>query len=135
MALETLVWLLVLFVLAMLFVLVLRRMSTLIARTRALERCQRAVASLDLRSAAVVEPLVRELDEARRHAANPGALRDAVTAVQVSAAALAAEARGLPPPAPLASPHGPPLPARDPAARPAGLAADRLNPRPGGAPR
>jgi hypothetical protein len=103
MGLQTIVWLLVLFVLAMLFVVVLRRMSTLIARTRDLERYQRAVAGLDLRSAAVVDPLVRELDEARRHAANPGALRDAVTAVQVTAAELAAEARGLATPTPLVS--------------------------------
>jgi hypothetical protein len=100
---QTLVWVLVLFVLAMLFILVLRRMSTLVARTRDLERYQRAVASLDLRSQAVVEPLVRELDEARRLSANPAALRDAVTAAQVSIAELAAEARTLPTPANLVS--------------------------------
>jgi len=127
MALQTLVWLLVLFVLAMLFVLVLRRMSTLIARTRDLERYQRAVASLDLRSAAVVEPLVRELDEARRHAANPGALRDAVTAVQVSAAELAAEARGLPTPAPLVSTTVSLVAELDRAARAADMAEHGLN--------
>lgn len=99
--LQTLIWLLVLFVLAMLAIRVLRRMSTLIARTRDLERYQKAVASLDARSAAAVDPLVRELDEARRGSANPEALRDAVTAAQVQVAELAAEARSLPTPAPL----------------------------------
>jgi hypothetical protein len=98
---QTIVWLLVLVVLAILFVFVLRRMSTLIARTRDLERYQKAVAGLDLRSAAVVDPLVRELDEARRHAANPEALRDAVTTVQASVGELTAEARAIPTPAPL----------------------------------
>src|SRR5262245_17385600 len=101
MPLQTLVWLLVLFVLAMLAIRVLRRMSTPMARTRDLERYQKAVAGLDTRSAAVVDPLVRELDEARRNSANPQALRDTVTAVQVQVAELGAEARALPTPAPL----------------------------------
>jgi|1186.fasta_scaffold74032_2 hypothetical protein len=127
MALQTIVWLLVLFVLAMLFVVVLRRMSTLIARTRDLERYQRAVASLDIRSAAVVEPLVRELDEARRHAANPGALRDAVTSAQVSVAELAAEARSLPTPATLVSTTVSLVTELDRAARAADMAEHGLN--------
>ena len=101
MPLQTIVWLVVLVVLAILAILVLRRMSTLIARTRDLERYQRVVASLDTRSAAVVDPLVRELDEARRHSANPEALRDAVAAAQTHVAELAAEARTLPTPVPL----------------------------------
>src|SRR5947208_16211805 len=127
MGLQTIVWLLVLFVLAMLFVVVLRRMSTLIARTRDLERYQKGVASLDVRSAAVVDPLVRELDEARRHAANPGALRDAVTAVQVTAAELAAEARGLATPAPLVSTTVSLVAELDRAARAADMAEHGLN--------
>jgi hypothetical protein len=101
MPLQGLIWLLVLLVLASLAVVVLRRMSTLIARTRDLERYQKAVASLDARSAAVVDPLVRQLDDARRNSANPESLRTTVTAVQTQVAELAAEARGLATPAPL----------------------------------
>ena len=127
MPLQTILWLLVLFVLAILFVLVLRRVSTLIARTRDLERYQRAVAGLDVRSAAVVDPLVRELDEARRHAANPEALRDAVTAAQVIAAELAAEARALATPAPLVSTTVALIAELDRAARAADMAEHGLN--------
>jgi hypothetical protein len=127
MPLQTIVWLLVLFVLAMLFVVVLRRISTLIARTRDLERYQRAIASLDLRSQAVVDPLVRELDEARRNSANPGALRDAVTAAQVSIAQLAGEARTLPTPAPLVPRTVSLITELDRAARAADMAEHGLN--------
>jgi hypothetical protein len=101
MPLQTLVWLVVLAVLAVAAALVVRRMSALIARTRDLERYQRALASLDERSAQVVDPLVRELDGARRQAADPAALREAVTAAQAVLADLATEARGLPTPATL----------------------------------
>jgi hypothetical protein len=101
MTLQGLIWLVVLMLLVIVAVIVLRRMSALVARTRDLERYQRAVASLDARSAAAVDPLVRELDEARRGSANPQALRDAVTAVQAQVAELAAEARSMPTPAPL----------------------------------
>ena len=85
MALETVVWLLVLVVLAILSSLVLRRMSTLIARTRDLERYQKAVAALDVRSAAVVDPLVRSSTR-RAASADPGALAGRRPAVQASVA-------------------------------------------------
>lgn len=127
MPLQTLVWLLVLFVLAMLALLVLRRMSTLIARTRDLERYQKAVASLDARSAAVIDPLVRELDEARRSAANPNELRDAVTAVQAQAAELATEARALATPTPLVSTTVSLITELDRAARAADMAEHGVN--------
>ncbi len=123
----TIVWLLVLFVLVMLAAVVLRRMSALVARTRDLERYQKAVASLDLRSAAFVDPLVRELDEARRNSANPGALRDAVNAAQASMAELAAEARGLATPAPLVSTTVSLVAELDRAARAADMAEHGLN--------
>ena len=101
MALDTVVWLLVLFVLAMLLVAVLRRMSTLIARTRDLERYQKGVAALDARSAAVIDPLVKELDGARRNLLDPAALTGAIVAAQGELAALSADGRALATPAPL----------------------------------
>ena len=101
--LQTLVWLLVLGVLLLLGVLVLRRISALVARTRDLERYQKSLASLDERSAAVIDPLVRELDGARRQQLDPSALRNAVVAAQGTIADLAKEARAMPTPAPLVS--------------------------------
>jgi hypothetical protein len=127
MTLQTLVWLVVLLILALLAIRVLRRMSTLIARTRDLERYQKAVASLDARSAAAVDPLVRELDEARRGSANPEALRDAVTAGQAQVADLAAEARSLPTPAPLVTTTVSLVAELDRAARAADMAEHGLN--------
>jgi hypothetical protein len=127
MTLQTLVWLLVLFVLAILAIGVLRRMSTLIARTRDLERYQKAVASLDARSAAAVDPLVRELDEARRGSANPGVLQDAVTAVQAQVADLGSEARSLPTPAPLVATTVSLVAELDRAARAADMAEHGIN--------
>src|SRR5262245_49513122 len=127
MQLQTIVWLLVLFVLALMALIVLRRMSTLVARTRDLERYQKAVSGLDIRSAAVVDPLVRELDEARRNAANPLALRDAVTAAQTSVAELAAEARALATPAPLVSTTVSLVAELDRAARAADMAEHGIN--------
>src|SRR5262245_47201518 len=103
MPLQTLVWLLVLFVLVMLLVAVLRRMSTLVARTRDLEKYQKAVAGLDTRAAVVIDPLVKELDGARRNALDPGGLSGAIATAQSELTALAAEGRGLVTPAPLVS--------------------------------
>jgi hypothetical protein len=74
-----------------------------------------------------VDPLVRELDEARRHAANPGALGDAVTNVQVSVAELAAEARAMATPAPLVSTTVSLIAELDRAARAADMAEHGLN--------
>ncbi len=91
----TLVWLALLVVLALLFVVVLRRASMLVARTRSLERFQGAVESLDHRFAAVVGPLVAGLDEIRRHAGDPAALRDQLTETQAVLDQLQGEAGGL----------------------------------------
>src|SRR5690349_20976955 len=95
MSLATLVWLLVLLVLALLAVVVLRRMSALVNRTRDLEHYQKAVASVDTRSATVIDPLVRELDGARRQALDPAGLAGAIAAAQSELASLAAEMRAL----------------------------------------
>ena len=63
--------------------LVLRRMSTLIARTRDLERYQQAVTGLDERSTAVVGPAGHaSWTAARRQAGRPGRAPDAVAAAQ-----------------------------------------------------
>ena len=127
MALDTVVWLLVLFVLAMLLVAVLRRMSTLIARTRDLERYQKGVAALDARSAAVIEPLVKELDGARRNLLDPAALTGAIVAAQGELAALSTEGRALATPAPLVSTTVAIVSELDRAARAADMAEHGLN--------
>ncbi len=95
MPLQTLVWLLVLLVLALLAIVVLRRMSALVNRTRDLEHYQKAVASVDARSGTVIDPLVRELDGARRQALDPSGLAGAIAAAQSELATLAAEMRAL----------------------------------------
>ncbi len=64
-------WLGLLVVLVALAVLVLRRMSRLIARTRELERFQRDAFDLDARFGAAADPLVHQLDEIRRRAGDP----------------------------------------------------------------
>jgi hypothetical protein len=92
---ETFLWLALLLILGALFVLTLRRMSVLVARTRGLERFQRETAALDGRFAAVSDPLVRALDEARRHAGDPEALREGLPAAQAELAGLVAEVRTL----------------------------------------
>jgi hypothetical protein len=94
----TLVWLALLVVLALLFVVVLRRASVLVARTRSLERFQGAVDSLDRRFAATVGPLVAGLDVIRHHAGDPAALRDQLTEAQAVLDQLRNEAGGLPTP-------------------------------------
>lgn len=101
MPLTTILWLALLVVLALLFVVTLRRMSALVARTRDLERYQRAVAALDGRFGEAVQPLVRGLDETRRHAGDPVALRDQLTGTQAALAALQVDVRALQAPAPL----------------------------------
>ena len=99
MPIETILWLTLLVALAGLSVITVRRMSALTARTRDLERYQRAVDGLDLRFAAVVDPVSRGLDEARRNAANPTALGEDVVGLQVTLAALVAESGWLAVPA------------------------------------
>jgi hypothetical protein len=96
-------WLGLLAVLAGLFVLTTRRMSALVRRTRDLEGFQQAVDALDRRFAGVVAPLVRSLDETRRHAGDPEALRDRATESEAVLQALASEARSLAAPAALAA--------------------------------
>ncbi len=64
-----LLWFAVLIALGALFAMTYRRMSKLTTRTHDLEDFQEALESIDLRFAAVVQPLLRGLDEARRHAA------------------------------------------------------------------
>ena len=103
MELTTILWLALLVVLGLLFVLTLRRMSGLVARTRALEGFQVAVESLDRRFTGVVEPLVRALDETRRHAGDPNALAEQVTVAQAVIDELRSEVRGLAAPAQLAA--------------------------------
>ena len=127
MPLQTVVWLLVLFVLAMLLVAVLRRMSLLVARTRDLERYQKAVTGLEARSAAVIDPLVKELDAARRQALDPAGLSGAIVVAQGELATLAAEGRGLVTPAPLVSTTVALVTELDRAARAADMAEHGLN--------
>jgi hypothetical protein len=98
---STILWLALLVVLALLFVVTLRRMSALVARTRDLERYQRAVEAIDRRFAAAVQPLVRGLDETRRHAGDPDALSERLTETQGVLAALQVEIRALAAPPPL----------------------------------
>lgn len=74
-----LLWFAVLIALGALFVVTYRRMSKLTTRTRDLEDLQEALESIDLRFAAVVQPLLRGLDEARRHAGDSSGLRELVT--------------------------------------------------------
>jgi hypothetical protein len=98
-------WLVLLLVaLVVLFAMVARRMSVLVARTRDLERFQRAVASLDARLAATVDPLVAQLDEIRRRAGDPQALARAFSASQATLRDLVREARELRSPPALADP-------------------------------
>jgi hypothetical protein len=99
MELSTILWLALLVVLALLFVTTLRRMSALVARTRDLERFQRSVESLDRRFAGAVDPLVKALDDTRRHAGDPDAVRPLLTEAQAVIEVLLGEARALPAPA------------------------------------
>lgn len=67
-------WLALVVVLLGLFVVIARRASVLIARTRALQRLQRSVESIDRRLAATSDPLVARLDDVRRHEGDPHSL-------------------------------------------------------------
>ena len=88
MPLEVAAWLIILAVLIVGFLIVLHRMSLLIGRTRDLEQYQRAVAALDARLGALVEPLEQGLGDIRRHAGDPAALRGALDGAQAGLAAL-----------------------------------------------
>ena len=67
-------WLALVVVLVSLFVVMLRRMSRLVARTRDLERFQRAVADIDARFGNVADPLVASLDDLRRRSGDPASV-------------------------------------------------------------
>jgi hypothetical protein len=77
------------------FLVTTRRMSVLIARTRDLERLQRTVESIDVRLAAVIDPLVARLDEIRRRAGDPQALARDLEPAKAMLEDLAAETRSL----------------------------------------
>ncbi len=98
-----LVWLgLLLLVLLLLFLLTVRRMSKLIARTRDLEAFQRDVAELDGTLGTIVDPLVGQLDEIRRRAGDPVSLSRGLETIQGQLHDLVARGRELRPPRALA---------------------------------
>jgi hypothetical protein len=90
-----LLWFAVLIALGALFAMTYRRMSKLTTRTRDLEDLQEALESIDLRFAAVVQPLLRGLDEARRHAGDSSGLRELVTEAQAIIDELTGETTAL----------------------------------------
>jgi hypothetical protein len=98
----TLVWLALLVALAVVAVLALRRTAELAAGPRELERYQAEVASIEARLTAIVVPLVGRLDDLRRLAGDPAALAEEIGPTMASLQGLAAVARGLQGPAPLA---------------------------------
>jgi hypothetical protein len=96
----TQLWLVLLVGMGVLFVLVARRMSQLIARTRDLERYQRTAARLDERFAAAAGPVVAQLDELRRRSGDPQALAAILAGAADSLRSVAVDARAL------RGPHG-----------------------------
>lgn len=90
-----LLWLAVLVALGALFAKTYGRMSTLTTRTHDLEHFQEAVDSLDRRFGGVTEPLLRGLDEARRHAGDPTGLPELVTEAQAVIDELTGETTAL----------------------------------------
>jgi hypothetical protein len=103
MTLEVAAWLIVLATLGVLFIVVLRRMSVLVGRTRDLERFQQGSRAVDGRLSSTIEPLVSQLDEIRRRAGDPQALAEQLEPAQAALRLLADDARRLRPPAPLRS--------------------------------
>lgn len=88
-------WIGLLAVLAVAFVVVLRRLSGLIRRTRDLERFQRAAQGLSARLASTIGPLVRDLDALRRHGGDFEATVSALPAAREALERLAADGREL----------------------------------------
>jgi hypothetical protein len=89
------IWAGLLVALVALFVVITRRMSTLIGKTRGVEELQRSVESMDRRLGAAVDPVVTRLDGIRRRAGDAeGLARDLVPA-RAMLLDLAAEARAL----------------------------------------
>jgi len=98
MELVTILWLVILLALALVGVVVVRRMSALVNRTRTLERFQASVESINLRFGTAAGPLVRGLDEARRHAADPSGLEERLATTQSVLEDLRLELQRLDPP-------------------------------------
>lgn len=98
----TLPWLLALAALALVAVLVLRGIGTLAGGTHDLERLKAEAAGIHGRLDVIVEPLVAHLDRVRRGASDPGELLPEVDAARTALRTLAADARALQAPAPLA---------------------------------
>ena len=90
-----LLWLAVLIALGAMFVKTFRKMSTLTTRTRDLEDFQEAVESIDIRFGGASGPLLRGLDEARRHAGDPAGLPALVTEAQAVIEELTGETTAL----------------------------------------
>ena len=91
----TAVSLLLFAVLAVMFVIVVRRASRLVAETRDLDRFKTTVAQLDRRVGAVVEPLLGRLDEVRFRRAGPEIIIDALPPATAELDSAAEEARAL----------------------------------------
>jgi hypothetical protein len=96
-------WLVVLGALGVVAAITMRRMSTLAARTRTLERFQRGVTGIDARLGITADPFVGQLDEIRRRSGDPNALAEALPVAQDALRALVVEARALKPPTALTS--------------------------------
>ena len=90
-----LLWFAVLVALGALFVKTFRKMSTLTTRTQDLEDFQEAVESIDRRFGGATQPLLRGLDEARRHAGDPAGLPALVTEAQLVIDELTGETTAL----------------------------------------
>ena len=86
-----------------LFIVVARRMTGLIARTRELERIQVSVGSIDGRLAAAIDPLDARHDGIRRHGGDAAALARDLGPTRVLLQDLAVEAGALRMPAGLAA--------------------------------
>lgn len=95
MPLQTALWIALLVVLGLLFLITLRRMSAMVARTRGLERFQRSVDSIERRFSGFALPLVKSLDDTRRSPGDPTVLREQVGEAQDVLAVLRDELRGV----------------------------------------
>lgn len=93
MTLGTMVWLVVFGSLLALFLVTLRRISVLVARTRDLERYQKLARQADTRLGQAVDPLVARLDEIRRRSGDPVSVAQALPGLQDELRAMSAEVR------------------------------------------
>ncbi len=91
----TVLWLVVLAALAIVAVIVIRRVSSLAGSTHELDGLQDDVRGIDTRLDAIVEPLVVQLDAHRRGSGDPAALAETVAAAREALRTLAIEARAL----------------------------------------